>query len=230
MAIQECLYEDQRTLTLVVADKVLNILQRAIDEKDSASLVVSGGSTPKALFSLLAKQSFEWDKVTITLADERWVSSEHADSNEKLVRDFLLQDKAAKAKFIGLYEANVEAKQAEGIIASRVDNIADKFDVVLLGMGEDGHTASLFPCSAELEQGLDLSRTTSVIAVTPTSANHQRMSLSLAKIVDARNVILHITGDKKKQVLDHALEHCTPLQKPIKAVCDNAQVTLMWAP
>lgn len=223
-------YDTPELLTQNFAQKIIDLLTLAIEEKGKASLVVSGGSTPKPLFTLLSQTDFAWEKVSITLADERWVDASHKDSNEKLVRDNLLTNKAASAKFVSLTTDAENAKNAETEISQRIDAIDNQFDVLILGMGEDGHTASLFPCSEQIADGLDMSRHLSAIATQPTTAPHQRMSMSLAKIVNAQHVFLHLTGAKKKAVLLGALANFTYLEKPIKAVCEQTTVELMWAP
>ena len=223
-------FESSQALNSAFAKRIVESLTLAIAAKGKASLVVSGGSTPKALFKELCQANIEWEKVTITLADERWVAATHDDSNEKLVRENLLQDKAANANFVALTTTDENAQDAQAIISQRIDQIDDHLDIVILGMGEDGHTASLFPCSSQIGEGLNLARKLSAIATQPTTAPHQRMSLSLAKIVSAKKVFLHLTSAKKKAVLEDALANFTELQKPIKAVCNNTDVELMWAP
>jgi 6-phosphogluconolactonase len=179
---------------------------------------------------MLSQADLAWEKVNVTLADERWVDASHKDSNEKLVRDNLLTGNAASANFVSLTTEAKNAQNAEAEISQRIDAIDKQFDVLILGMGEDGHTASLFPCSEQISEGLDMSRHLSAIATQPTTAPHQRMSMSLAKIVNAKHVFLHLIGAKKKAVLLDALANYTNLEKPIKAVCDNRTVELMWAP
>lgn len=217
-------------LTQDLAKRIIDLLEQAVNAKGKASLVVSGGSTPKPLFMLLSQSDFAWEKVTITLADERWVDATHQDSNEKLVRENLIKDKAAAAKFVSLTTGAHNAQDAEAEISARIDAIDSQFDVLILGMGEDGHTASLFPCSEQISDGLDLTRELSAIATQPATAPHQRMSMSLAKIINAQQVFLHLTGAKKKAVLLDALANYTRFEKPIKAVCDDTTVDLMWAP
>ena len=97
-------------------------------------------------------------------------------------------------------------------------------------MGEDGHTASLFPCSEQIKAGLDRSKAERYIAVQPTTAPHQRMSLTLDAILTSQNIFLHLTGAGKKAVLEQALAGDDPLEMPIRAVLQNASVELMWAP
>lgn len=217
-------------LNKVFAERIIEALTKAISSKGKASLAVSGGSTPKLLFLRLSATDLAWDKVTITLADERWVDANHNDSNEKLVRENLLQGKASAAAFVSLTTKDANASDAEVEISTRIDAIDDCIDVLILGMGEDGHTASLFPCSQQINDGLDLSRGLSAIATRPTTAPHQRMSMSLAKIIRAKHLFLHLTGAKKKAVLEDALANFSEVEKPIKAVCNHATVELMWAP
>ena len=107
--------------------------------------------------------------------------------------------------------------------------MARPFDVLILGMGEDGHTASLFPCSEQIKAGLDMHSGQTLIAVQPTTAPHQRISLTLPALLNSRNIFLHLTGDKKKAVLDQALSADDSLEMPIRAVLQNADVELIWA-
>jgi len=223
-------FENTEALNQQFGQRILRILTAAIEQKGHSSLVVSGGSTPKPLFQFLSLQALAWDKVTVTLADDRWLDNTQADSNEKLVREHLLVNKAAAANFVSLLTQDDDATDAEEEISRRIDAIDDEFDVLILGMGEDGHTASLFPCSAQIAAGLDLNRTLSAIATQPSTAPYQRMSMSLAKIIKAKNVFLHLTGEKKRQVLSSAIADYSILEKPIKAVCENTDVSLMWAP
>lgn len=217
-------------LNKVFAQAIVELLNEAIVMKGKASLAVSGGSTPKPLFLALSNADVEWEKVSVTLVDDRWLDSKHADSNENLVRTNLLQNKAAKAEFISLLTKDQNASDAELEISRRLDKLDAQIDVLILGMGEDGHTASLFPCSAQIKEGLNLSRDMSAIATQPTTAPYQRMSMSLAKIVAAKHVFLHLTGEKKKAVLEDAMANYTELEKPITAVCKHTNVELMWAP
>lgn len=223
-------YQSSDALNRAFAQEILAKLKAGIDESGHATLAVSGGSTPKPLFEMLSQSSFDWSKVTITLVDERWVDAEHADSNEKLVKENLLTNNAAAARFVSLTTEHANPFDAEQEMSERIDAIAASFDVLILGMGEDGHTASLFPCCEQIDAGLDLSRKLSAIGTQPSTAPHLRMSMSLAKIVAAKHVYLHLVGAKKLAVLDDALANFAPKQKPIKAVCENTQVTLKWAP
>lgn len=228
MALHEQLYSSRDELNTQFAQQILADLQASIDAHGQASLLVSGGSTPVALFKTLANTTFAWDKVVISLVDDRWVAEDHADSNAKLVREHLLQGEAQAAKFVSLKHPG-QATDATTMCEASMADVAYPFDVLILGMGTDGHTASLFPCSAELDAGLALDNPAKYIATQPTTAPHARMSLTLAAIIASKHIYLHLVGDEKKQVLQAALND-DPLRKPIKAVIDHADVTLQWAP
>lgn len=230
MSLTTTTFSSASELATVFSQRIADTLKQAISEKGHASLVVSGGSTPLPLFKALSVRAVEWSKVTITLADERWVEPTDAASNEKLVRDHLLQDKAAVANFVPLKTSHENAKDGVDELTARFNEVGLPFDIVILGMGEDGHTASLFPCSEQIEAGLDVNSSAMLIATQPTTAPHQRMSFTLRALVSSAHVFLHLTGDKKRDILNNAIAHSTDLEKPIKAVCDKAAVELMWAP
>lgn len=217
-------------LNIAFAQRITSILQKGIQDTGRASLLVSGGRTPMPLFQLLSEQSLDWSKVDVSLVDERWVSETDDASNTKMVKANLLQNNAAQANFVGLVTDAENAQDAVSACTDNLSNIKQPFDVLILGMGEDGHTASLFPCSEQIKAGLDRSSNARYIAVQPTTAPHQRMSLTLDAILTSQNIFLHLTGVGKQAVLDQALAGDDPLEMPIRAVLQNADVELMWAP
>lgn len=222
-------FDSKQILNIEFAECIANLLEQAIKAKGSASLAVSGGSTPKPLFGELSLKKIDWSKVTITLVDDRWLAPDHQDSNEKLVREHLMVNDAASARFVGLVNHLDDPFESELAIAKDLDAIGD-IDVLILGMGTDGHTASLFPCSKQIQQGLELDRTPSVIAVEPTTASYQRISLTLSKILSAKKVYLHLVGDEKLTTFNDIIKNYSHLEKPIKAVCEQTEVDVMWAP
>ena len=230
MALTINAFDNADALTSAFADTLIELLKDGIAQRGRASLVVSGGRTPLALFKQLIQTDLEWDKVDITLADERWVGENDEASNTKLVRENLIQNKAAAAHFVTLNTDDADANDGIAEAENRLSSFSLPFDALILGMGEDGHTASLFPCSAQIEDGLNLASGKICIATQPTTAPHQRISLTLPAILNSRNIFIHLTGEKKKQVLLDAIENATEAQKPITAVVNRAPVTLMWAP
>jgi len=188
-------------LDSALAEAVVNILATAIDQRGHASFVVSGGSTPKGLFRRLATTELAWSKVTIILADERWVPDDHPDSNERLLTRTLLQDNAAAATAISLTPQYPNEAGNLLTVQAALDTVGC-YDLVILGMGGDKHTASLFPCARETPVGLTTSE--SVLMTHPTTAPHARVTQSLTRLTHTRNGFIHIVGDDKLQVLYEA--------------------------
>lgn len=223
-------FTDSAALNTDFASRLVAILSSAITERGAAYLVVSGGRTPQALFQTLAATPLAWDKVTILLADDRYLPVDAEQSNERLVKATLLQQYAAKATFVSLY---AEAEHAFAAITDILPRVAElpTFDAVILGMGEDGHTASLFPCSAQLSAGLSDSAP-AVLATEPTSAPFQRVSLSKTRLLDSRHIFLHLVGENKFPVLQQALLNTDPMQMPISAFLHHPSQTVdvMYSP
>ena len=223
-------FENTSALDIELSAKVAKLLIADIAETGSASLVVSGGRTPMGFFHLLSQQMLDWSKVSITLADERWVDAHHADSNEKLVRANLLINEAHQATFIGLKNSAADAivgePEAEQALAA-----VGKFTVLILGMGDDGHTASLFPGADALALGLDMDSGRTCIGVTPTAAPHQRISMTLPRLLDSQQIIIHISGAGKQQVLEQARAGDDVKALPIRAILNQQQAPLAiyWA-
>jgi 6-phosphogluconolactonase len=215
-------FENASALDIALADKVAKLLAADIEAKGAASLVVSGGRTPMAFFHILSQQPLDWSKVSISLADERWVDADHADSNEKLVRENLLINEAHNGHFIGLKNSSFSAVAGEAE-AERALAAIGQFTVLILGMGDDGHTASLFPDAAALPLGLDTSSGRTCIGVTPTAAPHERISMTLPRLLDSQQIIIHISGAGKKQVLDQAQSPGDVEVLPIRAILNQQQ-------
>ncbi len=224
-------FADRDTLDASLAESIAARLAAGVEARGRASLAVSGGSTPRGVFAQLARAEIPWDAVTVTLVDERWVNAAHADSNERLTRENLLTGNAAVAQFVPLY---VKAPHPEDALPEIAASLAgfDTFDSVMLGMGSDGHFASLFPGSTALSAGLDLDGHEDCIAVDPPAAPHARMSLTLPRIVDTRQLILHITGDEKRAVLEEAKRLMDPQKLPIAAVLalSAPPLEIYWSP
>ncbi len=212
-------FNSSSELVEILSQNIAKNLQDAIDKKGSAILSVSGGSTPKPLFKELRQIDIEWKKVTITLCDERWVDSTHEDSNEKFVKTYLMQDKASEAKFIGMYIDTLEAKEAEKECSKNIE----LSDVLILGMGGDAHTASLFPRNPKLESGFDMNNPNRCIAIEPKNAPHMRMSLTLNTILNSNHLYLHFEGESKLAVYQEALDGEDIYTMPIRSILHQDQ-------
>jgi 6-phosphogluconolactonase len=224
-------FPSRHALDGALAASVALALSAAMEERGGASLVVSGGSTPAGFFRALARQDLDWARLTVTVADERWVAPAHADSNERLVQEALLAGPAAKARFLSLWTTHEHPGEAESTVAERLRPLGS-FDVVVLGMGTDGHFASLFPGSAALARGLALPGEDPCVAVDPPAAAHARLSLSLARLRDTRHLFVHIVGEEKRALLERAAAAMDPSTLPIAAVLalDEPAATVYWAP
>lgn len=224
-------FAEKPQLAESLAHSVAELLREGIATRGKASLAVSGGSTPKPFFEALRKQSgIDWSKVYLTLVDDRWVDAPHADSNEQLVKDHLLVE---GMHFISLKSAHATPHEAQREIESRVAEIPLPFDAIILGMGDDGHTASFFPGAPELYGALNPEDgSTLVAAITPPSyAPHLRMTLTLPAILNAKRIFLHITTGKKQEVYAKAAEGGPVEEMPVRAVLrqEKTPVDVYWA-
>ncbi|VVO19070.1 6-phosphogluconolactonase [Pseudomonas fluorescens] len=211
-----------------LALKVAKQLSDAISERGTAVLVVSGGRSPVAFFQHLAKQTLDWANVVVSLADERWVPVEHPDSNAGLLKRYLLQGPAANAQFLSLYSAaaNIEraAEHADRLLAE-----LPSIDVLILGMGDDGHTASLFPKSPNLEEALKADGSRRCWPMLAPTVPHQRLSMSRALLASAKTTVLSISGQSKLTTLSAALAGDSVAEMPIRAFLQPT-LEIYWCP
>ncbi len=219
-------------LALALAADIGDWLANGLAVRPRASLVLSGGSTPVPLFHALREIDLDWSRVDITLADERWVAPDHADSNEGLLRRELLQGAVAAARLLPLKTPAATPGQGLAECSRRLAEIPRPFDVVVLGAGADGHFASLFPGTEALAQGLDPDGAASCVACTPPEAPHPRISLTLAALLNTRRLVLHITGEEKWSVYQRALTGGESGALPLRAVFEQTRVQadVYWAP
>ena len=219
-------------LTVELADYIGKQLTAGIADNGRASLAVSGGSTPVDLFEELSQTDIAWDKVVITLVDERWVEPVNNDSNEHLVRTHLLKNRAAAATFVGMKNEAATAGAGEQQCENGLTNVPRPFDLLILGMGGDGHTASLFPGAAQLAAATDMESGRNCMGIAPLTAPHERMTLTLPAILDSRQIILHITGPEKQEVLEQALQDGPIEAMPIRYILrqQTTPVSVYWAP
>ncbi|UMY62635.1 6-phosphogluconolactonase [Pseudomonas sp. LS.1a] len=219
---------DAKALAATQAHDVAERLRAAIAAKGQACLVLSGGRSPVPFLEKLASENLDWAKVTVSLADERWVPVEHADSNAGLLVRHLFKGAAAKARFVGLYQ------QAENldVAAGKADQALAELppiDVLVLGMGDDGHTASLFPASPNLEAGLDLANPRRCLPLLAPSVPHQRLSMTRSLLASAAFTALSVQGQGKLATLRAALAGNDLTEMPIRAFL-HAPLDIYWCP
>jgi 6-phosphogluconolactonase len=225
-------YADLETLSHELALQIAAALEQAIAARGAASLVVSGGRSPVRLFEILRTQPFDWSRVCIALADERWVSPADAASNERLVREVLLQDRAAAARFIGLKNAAPTPDLGAVSAWETFARVPRPFDAVVLGMGDDGHTASLFPGSPNLPSALNPSAAAGCVGMWSPVAPQARLSLNLTALLDSRRIVVLINGPSKWHTYTTAYAPGPVEQMPVRAVLRQSRtpVAVMWSP
>lgn len=221
-------FKSREDLYDAAASVLASALTTAVAERGQAGFAATGGTTPAPVYDRLATMTAPWDKVVVTLSDDRVVPPSHADSNEGLIRRHLLVGQAAKARFAPLYFEGVSqedsALKAEESVAA-----ASPFGAVLLGVGADGHFASLFPGSPVLAQGLDPEAERLVLAV---PAGHPapdipRLSLTFAALTRTDLIVLLVTGEAKRALLEGPVDPALPIASILKQ--DRATVRILWA-
>jgi len=221
---------DPDRLAILLADRVAGWLTAALAQRPRASLAVSGGRTPVGFFEALSERALAWERVDVTLVDERWVSAVHADSNERLVREHLLRRQASGAGFVPLKVDAATPSEGQSRCERQLRTLAWPLDVVVLGMGNDGHTASLFPGAPELEAAMLPGSPALCAAMAPTQAAHQRMTLTYPALASARHRALHLVGEDKLDTLARALARPESWQEmPVRAFLASG-LTLFWSP
>jgi 6-phosphogluconolactonase len=217
-------------LAQALADHVAELLSAAIKSNPhgTATLVVSGGKSPVAFFQALAQKPIEWSRVAISLADERWVPIEHADSNAGLLQRYLFQGPAADAQFFSLYRATDTLDDAAAATDEALKELP-AIDVLVLGMGDDGHTASLFPNSPHLAEALALDGERLCLPMLAPSVPHQRLTMTRKLLASARSPILSVSGQAKLETLRTALAGDDVAEMPIRAFL-NPSLEIYWCP
>jgi 6-phosphogluconolactonase len=223
-------FENRVEASRAAAEHIAERLMRRLAAQGKASLVVSGGTTPVDCFAALAGMPLDWANVHIVPSDERWVPPDHVDSNEKLVRDTLMTGEASAASLLPLYSASTDISEHCARLNEDLLQIPFPFAVSLLGMGEDGHFASLFPDAENLDEGLEVDSRTLCLPIQTTGSEHWRVSLTLAALSRSDEIILLIFGDAKLAVLEEARrqENGLPVSRLLRQ--KRAPVRVFWAP
>src|SRR5690606_9335434 len=205
MTIDRRTFADKPTLAKELAEAVADRIRTAIAERGVAAIAVSGGSTPGRFFQALGKtKDIDWEKVVVTLVDERWVDETSDRSNAQLVNEKMLQGPAAVARFFPLYSGGAEP-DADAVARTNalLADLPSPFAAVVLGMGNDGHTASFFPGGDTLDEAL--TGQGPALAIRAPGAGEPRITFTLPRLLKTDGLYLHIEGDEKADVLDAAL-------------------------
>ena len=225
-------FSGMHELSQELAGQIESLLTAAIAARGLASLLVSGGRTPVGLFESLRSRALDWSRVCIALSDERWVDPQDPASNEKLVRDVLLKDHAAAASFLGLKNGAPSPDLGAVSAWETFARVPRPFDAVVLGMGDDGHTASLFPGSPNLTSALNPAAAAGCVGMRSPEAPQARLSLNLTALLDSRRVVIVIAGESKWRTYVAACAPGPVVDMPVRAVLRQTRTPLavMWSP
>jgi 6-phosphogluconolactonase len=215
-------FANDEDLAPAFAEWTADKLRAAISDRGAALLVVSGGKTPAGYFDALSRMPLDWTRVSITLADERRVPDDSPRSNARLVREALLRNRATVAPFTPLADARLSESQELAAASARVANLPLPADVVVLGMGDDGHTASWFPGAEGLAEAMDAGARQFVAPIQAPGAPEPRLTLTGRVILRARTIALLIEGQDKLNTLAKALEDGPAEAMPIRTVLRGA--------
>ena len=224
----EHIFETRHEASTAAAERIGELLANRLSNHPAASIVVSGGTSPKDCMAALSKMPLDWLRVQVSLSDERWVAPDHEDSNEKLVRESLLVDQAASATLLPVYDGEVSPEERCEALQEPLPVLP--FACSLIGIGADGHFASLFPDAEQLDLGLDVDSARLYIPVSTAASPHRRISMTLAGISRSDEIALLFFGDDKREVYERAKASANgdPLSRLLRQ--KRAPVRLFWAP
>jgi 6-phosphogluconolactonase len=224
-------FDDAAAAGVALAAQVADALRAGMAARGSASMAVPGGRTPVAFFRPLHEHRLDWSRIDVTLTDERWVPQSSPASNASLVRAELLQAGVGAARFHPLHDDSPTAAAAAGPVWDALRPLPRPFDVVVLGMGADGHFASLFPGNAGLSEALDPHAAPACVAMQAPIDPRERLSLNLSALLQTRRLLLFATGKAKRELLD-AARTAAPGQLPVAALVAIGEPVLevYWAP
>jgi 6-phosphogluconolactonase len=218
-------FDSGDALAAGVARSIADTIRDAVAQRGRAAIALSGGSTPRPALRALAREPLPWPQVTITLVDDRWVPPEQPRSNHGMLNETLL-DATRAARFIPLFTGDADPHMAEAKVEAHLAAIPRPFDLVVLGLGDDGHTASLFPGGDRLADALDMQSGRTVMAMTAPGAPEPRITLTLSAILESRRILLMFAGAEKKAVYDAALKDGPVEAMPVRAVLCQRHVPL----
>lgn len=228
--MEDFIFDSREAASLAAADYIVTCLKRRLDQQRRASMIITGGSSPGRCYEALAGVELDWDRVDLVLSDERWVPADHADSNERQAREALTVGNATSAKLVPMYADDLSIDERVDELNGQLKLLPVPFSVALLGMGEDGHFASLFPDASNLDDGLDVDNPDFCMAVNTKASPHPRLSLTLSAISRSDAIVLLIFGDAKKNVLEKA--KAGDVSYPVTRLLRQKQapVHVYWAP
>ena len=226
--LTEFKFDSRDAASAAVAARIAGLVNAQLARDDAANFIVGGGSTPGTCFEYLSEYELEWEKIQVALSDERWVPNDHNDSNERLVRNSMLKDAASAGDILSIYAADLSVDERCDALQS--EKPEKGFACAMIGMGTDGHFASLFPDADCLEAGLDLNNARFYMPVRTAASPHPRISMTLASLLKSDEILLFFFGEEKLAVYENA--HTVDKTYPITALLEQSKtpVSLYWAP
>lgn len=236
---------DRQAASRAAANLLAERLSADLEQRGSGSLVVSGGTTPETCFDILSETPLDWARVTVVPSDERWVPADDPNSNEHLIRNHLLRNAAAAARLLPLYRPELDLDlepdldpdvdlgpdpvSAPAAIERDLRSLGGPFSAVLLGMGADGHFASLFPDYAGLSRALDPASAECCVVLRTAGSPFLRVSLTLSALLQTGQVALLFFGAEKRAVFEQALAGGSPY--PVQSLLAQTAVPVaaFWA-
>ena len=235
--IKEFFFEQRNHLFTALVAECQDVISESMSKHGAATVLVSGGTTPAPLYEALSRSDLNWKKIKIALVDERWVDAAHSASNEALIKRSLLTNNAKNVEFIGMKTAAETAVKGQVETEERYAKLPQPFSLAIVGMGADGHTASLFPHAQGLSSALDLNNPSLTAAINAnqtevTGPNTERLTLTLSALMKCERIIILFTGEDKLAVFNAAQKPGPVEDMPIRALIHQEQVPveLYWAP
>jgi 6-phosphogluconolactonase len=230
MSVTEWFFDSRALASREAAGRITLALKSDLKSKSGAGLLVSGGSSPKECFNMLSDTELDWDRVHIVMSDERYIPADHPDSNEGMVRRELLTGFAETASIVSMFEQGVSVTDYCEHLEQELRKIPRPYSAAVLGMGEDGHFASLFPDFDRLEDGLDLKSKHLCLPVQTAASPFPRITMTLPALLESRAVILLFFGDAKRKVYEQSKQIGS--KYPLAALLQQTRtpVHVYWAP
>ena len=224
------IFDSKEAASVALAEHIAGRLESAVAKRGEATMIASGGTSPLATFLALRRHKLPWNKVTIVPGDERLVPPDHGDSNEGMVRRELMQEEAAAATLISLAGVKNPEDMQLASLNARLAMLTRPLDIVLLGMGDDGHTASLFPDSPDIANALH--SPDCCVLQQPAHLEAARLSLTPALLLDAREIVLLFFGAGKRAAYQRAVAGGDVEEMPVRFLLRQkvTPVSVYWAP
>ncbi len=235
-SLQEYFFDSREAMLSALKKDVTECLQSALKDHERVSFMVSGGSSPEPLYRALSRTELPWNRISAALVDERWVPKSHPKSNEAFIEENLLQSFASATDWQGMKNFAPTADEGQAFCEGRYRWLPPHWAVTILGMGNDGHTASLFPHAKGLEAALDekapLCAAIEAIPSEVTGEITERITLTLPALLRSQQLILLLTGEEKLATYKAAKAGDDIADMPVRAILQQSEapVAVYWAP